>query len=198
MDEIQLCLILSLIPLARIDPCCPGGQSGQVRVLIGCSGGFALLLPDKKLQKEAPAKGRGFITTLGSVTLFPPRELFVLTSSRCQDKTPSGRRRGHPEVCLSAATNSLRESQFHPQVEREKLRGHLAKKDPFGLQARQGMDLLALLICVGEDLQVIQGDIGSNLVAVSEQKARQVQSLAVVRDCASVFVRWTSCAENKT
>ena len=29
MDEIQLCLILSLIPLARIDPCCPGGQSGQ-------------------------------------------------------------------------------------------------------------------------------------------------------------------------
>ena len=36
---------------------------------------------DNARQKETPAKGRGSKTSLGSVTLFPPREAFFLTHS---------------------------------------------------------------------------------------------------------------------
>ena len=36
---------------------------------------------DNARQKETPAEGRGSKTSLGSVTLFPPREAFFLTNS---------------------------------------------------------------------------------------------------------------------
>ena len=44
----------------------------------GCRQG-AIWSVDNARQKEPPAEGRGSKTSLGSVTLFPPREAFFLT-----------------------------------------------------------------------------------------------------------------------
>ncbi|QNI60772.1 hypothetical protein SynTAK9802_50019 [Synechococcus sp. TAK9802] len=43
--------------------------------------GSATWSVDNASQKETPAEGRGSKTSLGSVTLFPPREAFFLTYS---------------------------------------------------------------------------------------------------------------------
>ena len=43
--------------------------------------GSATWSVDNASQKETPAEGRGSKTCLGSVTLFPPREAFFLTTS---------------------------------------------------------------------------------------------------------------------
>ena len=43
--------------------------------------GSATWSVDNARQKETPAEGRGSKTSIGSVTLFPPREAFFLTTS---------------------------------------------------------------------------------------------------------------------
>ena len=63
-QRVFLCLEALAVALLRLEAA--GGATWSV---------------DSASQKETPAEGRGSKTSLGSVTLFPPREAFFLTYS---------------------------------------------------------------------------------------------------------------------